>query len=162
MKTLKKIFAVITAITAMAAGTGCKKEVPESGYMNVQMREARTSDGSAPTNPTGLLLSAVNLDIKSVEVHYANEAQGNNGWVALNTNAGIYDLLMFKNDITATLAGDTRLPVGTITQMRLILGPNNSVFVEGDAEHSLTVPGGTETGIKINVNASIPAGEHTT
>src|ERR1051326_1160465 len=110
MKTLKKIFAAVIVAAAMAAGTGCKKEIPESGYMSVQMSEARTSDGSSPANPTSSLISAVNLDIKSMEVHYANEMQGNSGWVALNTNAGIYDVLMLRNDITATLAGDTKLP----------------------------------------------------
>lgn len=154
--------AIITVMMALAAGMGCKKENPGAGYMNVQMSEARIASGSTSDASPNPVFSAVNLDIKSVEVHYANETQENSGWVSLNTNAGIYDVLMLQNDITATLAGDTKLPLGTITQMRLVLGPENSVLVSGDSQHMLTVPSGEESGIKINLNTTILSGKHTT
>lgn len=155
MKTLKKIFAALTVI-AVIVMAGCKKESADA-YMAVKMTEARNSGGSS-TPPDGMpLVTAVNLDIQSVEVHYSNTAEGNAGWVTLSTKAGVYDLLALQNDVTATLADDTKLPVGHATQLRLILGNNNSVVVGGDVVHKLIVP---STEIKINIDASVPAHAH--
>ena len=49
MKTLKKIFAVLF-VTAIAATAGCKKDNGPSGYMAMQMTEARTSGSTSPCN----------------------------------------------------------------------------------------------------------------
>lgn len=157
MKTLKKIFAALTVI-AIVAMAGCKKDNNAEGYMAVKMSESRTTSGSTPADPGDpLIFSSVNLDIASVEVHYANEAEGQSGWITLNTQAGIYDMLTLQNDVTATIAGDTKLPVGKITQLRLILGPNNSVVISGGIAHTLKVP---STEVKINVGSSVPADAH--
>jgi hypothetical protein len=78
----------------------------------------------------------------------------------LNTNAGIYDLLKIQNDVTAVLTQDTKLPVGEITQLRLMLGTHNSLFISNDSEFSLTVPSAYNTGIKINVNTSVSSAQH--
>lgn len=157
MKTPNKIFAALF-ITALAALASCKKDNAPSGYMAASMTEARTSGSAAsPENPG---LTSVNIDIRSVEVHLENEAEGNAGWIELKTRAGIYDLLKLQNDVTAVLAEDTKLPVGHITQIRLILGGNNSVIIGGVNEQDLTVPSGDNSGLKINVNTTVKEDKH--
>ena len=156
MKTLKKIFAALMAI-ALTAAVGCKKDDAPAGFMAMHVTETRDNPSSPPSNMT-----AVYIEVTSVEVHYANEDEGNSGWVALHTKAGIYDLLALQNDVTAVLADDTKLPIGEVTQIRLILGSKNSIVITGNREFPLVVPSGEQSGIKINVNTSIPEGLHMT
>src|SRR5579872_5936682 len=78
---------------------------------------------------------------------------GSAGWIGLNTKAGVYNMLLLQNDVTAVLTDDTRLPLGKITQLRLILGGNNSVVeINSQVRHPLVIPGGD---IKLNVDSEI-------
>jgi hypothetical protein len=120
---------------------GCKKSDP-NGYMTVMMTDA----------PGDYL--QVNVDIKQVSVHYAN---GNN-WVNLNTNAGVYNLLTLQNNITTVLANNTQVPSGKVSQIRLLLGTNNTVMLSADSSiHPLKIPSAYTSGVKINVDAQIPS-----
>jgi hypothetical protein len=145
MKPFRNTLAVLT-VMVIAAMTGCKKN-GANGYMSVIMTDAPA------------IYTSVYVDIRSVEVHYTNEQQGTSGWAKLNTNSGVYDLLKLQNNAAATIAANTKLPVGEITQLRLILGTNNSVIISGDSQHTLKVPSEYNTGIKINVNSSITSGQ---
>jgi hypothetical protein len=123
----------------------CKKDKAEeagSGYMQMEM-----------TDTPGAYLH-VYADIKAVEIHREDE-NSPGGWVVLKTRAGIYDLLTLQNNVTAVLADSTLLPAGRVTQMRLILGANNSVVLHDNSSHALTVPSSMNTGVKINLNTTI-------
>src|SRR5678816_2181277 len=76
------------------------------------------------------LLTAVNLDIRECDIHYSKPYQVE-GWFALPSHVGIYNVLKLTNDATLILVQDTKLPQGTITQLRWILGPNNSIEMGG-------------------------------
>ncbi|MGZ3864188.1 MAG: DUF4382 domain-containing protein [Bacteroidia bacterium] len=142
MKT-KLLMRVLVCGMLTALFFGCKKE-NQNGYMTVKLTDA----------PGNYL--HVNVDVRSVDVHYSN---GPN-WVTLNTNAGVYDLLSLQNNVMAVLANNTMVPAGKVTQMRLILGSNNSVVLASDSTtHDLTVPGSYNSGVKINVDATIPGGQ---
>ena len=67
---------------------------------------------------------AIYLDIESVEVTMA----GGSPIVLTPIRPGLYDILRFRNGMD-TLLVRADLPVGTINQIRLILGPNNSIVV---------------------------------
>ena len=98
---------------------------------------------------------AVLVDIQSIEVHFATEDEGD--WVTLeNINTGIYDLLKFNNSLD-TLLVSADLPAGTVLQIRLILGENNSVVIDGE-EFALTTPSAQTSGLKLNVHAQLEAG----
>jgi predicted RNA-binding protein with TRAM domain len=108
---------------------------------------------------------AVNVEIKSIELHYARNDQSE-GWVKLSTNAGVYDLLRLRNGVSAIIAREADFPVGRVTQARLLLGDANQISVTrtGDFQvdtvtYPLEVPGGTQTGLKLNVNAQVVAGK---
>jgi hypothetical protein len=93
----------------------------------------------------------VNIDIVGVEV------TGENGAIAdLNVKAGIYNLLDFTNGID-TLIATGSIDEGTISQIRLILGDNNTVVVDG-VTYSLSTPSAQESGLKLQVHDELKAG----
>nr|WP_288879259.1 DUF4382 domain-containing protein [uncultured Pedobacter sp.] len=69
------------------------------------------------------------------------------------TQPGIYNLLDFSNGME-TLLCQTQLPVGKISQMRLILGDNNSVVVDGTTK-PLSTPSGQQSGLKFNIHQDL-------
>jgi hypothetical protein len=95
---------------------------------------------------------AVLIDIQEVQLHSENQ-----GWVSVPlANPGVYNLLDFSNGMD-TLLGSCEMEAGTISQVRLILGNNNSILVDGVA-FPLTIPSGSTSGLKFNVHQEIVAG----
>lgn len=93
----------------------------------------------------------VYLDIQQVAVTMSGSSE-----VTLNAvRPGIYDLLKFRNGLD-TLLARADIPAGTVSQMRLILGNNNSVVVSG-VSYPLTTPSAQESGIKLNLNQTFAA-----
>jgi len=107
------------------------------------------------------------VTIEKVRVHQSSSAGDNDaGWseVALVAPQRV-DLLTLNNGTLLPL-GQTELPAGTYTQMRLVLAPNtaasplaNAIMPTGGAETALTTPSGQQSGLKMNVNIAVPAGE---
>lgn len=97
------------------------------------------------------MFDAVLIDLQSVEI------TGNGGGVVLlNTNAGIYNLLDFSNGLDTLIAtGD--LDAGTISQIRLILGPENSVIVD-NVSYPLSTPSAQQSGLKLQVHQTFEPG----
>lgn len=94
---------------------------------------------------------AVMVDVQGVEVIGSNGST-----VLLNTHNRVYNLLNFSNGVDTLLAtGD--LEVGTVSQIRLILGPNNSVKV-GGVVYPLSTPSAMQSGLKLQVNQTLEAG----
>lgn len=99
---------------------------------------------------------ALYLDIRGVAFHTDAD-----GWTTFDAIVpGVYDLLEFRNGVD-TLITRTTLPAGKLSQVRFILGENNSIVVDG-TEHPLKVPSGEESGLKFNVHQElIPDGSYT-
>jgi hypothetical protein len=104
------------------------------------------------------------VTVEKVRVHRsatATDAEG--GWseVVLPTPQRI-DLLTLTNGALAPL-GQTLLPAGTYTQLRLVLSENtaanplaNAVRATGSAsETALTTPSAAQSGLKLNVNIEV-------
>ena len=98
---------------------------------------------------------AVYVDIQEIRVNATDDAE--NGWVTLdNINDGVYNLLDLANG-TDTLLADNELPSGMIKQIRLVLGDQNSV-VDGDDSVAMDTPSAQQSGLKLQVNASLEPG----
>ena len=95
----------------------------------------------------------VNIDIQGVQV---NSSDGNSGWVSLDIEEGVYNILDLTNGID-TLLGAIELPAGKIEQIRLVLGSNNSVKVDGQTVN-LSTPSAQQSGLKLNLNADLVEG----
>lgn len=104
----------------------------------------------------------VYVTIEKVRVHQSASADdADAGWheIVLNPARGI-DLLTLRNGELEEL-GETTLPAGQYTQMRLVLAENttfpfaNAVVPTGGPEVPLTTPSGAKTGLKANVNITV-------
>jgi hypothetical protein len=113
-----------------------------SGKATVSMR---LTDGPADYD-------AVYLDIQQVEV----TMEGSSAVMLTPIRPGQYDILRFRNGLD-TLLLRTEVPAGKVGQIRLILGNNNYVVVNG-VSHQLTTPSGQTSGIKLNLQETFMAG----
>jgi len=94
---------------------------------------------------------AVYIDVQAVEL---TGEDGNN--FDLDVVPGIYNLLDLSNGIDTIIAtGD--IDAGTIQQIRLILGDDNSVVVDGTS-YPLETPSAQESGLKLQVHDEFEAG----
>ena len=106
---------------------------------------------------------AVHVTILKVRVHSSDTASdGDAGWseVVLNPAKRV-DLLKLTNGVLEEL-GQTPLPVGKYTQLRLVLAANdlanplaNSVVPAGGTEVALKTPSGQQSGLKTNIDIDI-------
>jgi Domain of unknown function (DUF4382)/Carboxypeptidase regulatory-like domain len=95
----------------------------------------------------------VNIDIQDVQV---NSGDGNSGWVSLDVEKGVYDILKLTNGLD-TLLGSAELPAGKISQIRLVLGSENTIKVGSETE-LLSTPSAQQSGLKLKVNATLQEG----
>ena len=93
----------------------------------------------------------VNVDIQAVEVHGEE-----GGWRALDVENGVYNLLELSNGLDPLLA-TAEFPASKISQIRLILGNNNTVKVNG-VLYNLSTPSAQQSGLKLNKNANLKPG----
>ena len=97
---------------------------------------------------------AVNIEVQDVLIKY----QGDEPEISLDdVNAGVYDLLELTGGNHVVLSDDDDVAIGTINQIRLILGDENSVVVNGET-HPLQTPSAQQSGLKIQVNEELEAG----
>jgi hypothetical protein len=93
----------------------------------------------------------VNVDIIGVEFKVNSATTVN-----LDVNPGIYNLLDFANGAD-TLIAFADVPSGELSQVRLILGPNNSIVVDGQP-YPLETPSAMQSGLKLNVHSTLQPG----
>jgi hypothetical protein len=110
---------------------------------------------------------AVNVTIERIRVHQSSGAGDTDaGWTDLPvTPARRVNLLDLTNGVLEEL-GQTQLPAGRYTQLRLVLAPNggtlplaNSVVPTGGTEVALTTPSAQQSGLKLNVGIEVGANQ---
>ena len=140
----KYFYLNVLVICAMAFLTGCSKS---ENNRNAELQVMLTD---APAD-----YDAVLIDIQDVQIHVSeNEAEGS--WQSLEVNKGVYNLLDFRNGMDTVLATMV-LPAGTISQMRLVLGPNNQIETGGEL-YNLETPSAQQSGLKLNIHATLTGG----
>jgi hypothetical protein len=96
---------------------------------------------------------AINVDIEQISIHISTDTNATSGWFDLETIPGVYNLLDYIASDTL-IAFDSLLVVQKVSQIRLILGANNTV-VEDGVTYDLDTPSGQTSGIKIQVHADL-------
>ena len=91
------------------------------------------------------------IDVREVMVKYAGGED-----LDLGINAGIYDLMELTAGVNVLLYNDD-VPAGKITQIRLVLGDNNTIVVDGQT-FPLDTPSAQQSGLKIQVNQILEEG----
>ena len=143
---MRKLIPILAlAFTACLFYT-CQKET-SMGADRARLQVYLTDDPGA--------FDEVIIDIQDVKVHLSSDTSG--GWQSLSqVRTGTYDLLQLVDD-KDTLLGGADLPSGRIEQIRLVLGPNNYVKVDGQT-YELKTPSAQQSGLKLNVHQDIQAG----
>lgn len=93
----------------------------------------------------------VNVDIQQVVI----KGYGNNAEYDLtdSTGAGVYNLLDYQNGLD-TLLGEITVDYDSISQIRLVLGPENSVMVDS-VLYPLETPSAQQSGLKVKVQGEL-------
>ncbi len=98
----------------------------------------------------------VNIDIRSVQIH-REETDNGTDWITLGEiNPGVYNLLDFANGADTLLASHS-LPAGKISQIRLVLGDNNTLKLKDGTVVDLKTPSGQTSGVKLDIDAVLEA-----
>jgi len=143
-KSMKTILILFSTIILLSACNKSENDHPVSGKATMSVY---LTDGPGPYD-------AIMIDLQSIEV---NSSSSDNGWKQLDViHPGVYNLFHLRNGID-TLIASGELPAGKISQIRLILGPNNSVIIDGTS-YPLETPSAQQSGIKLNIDAQLTAG----
>ena len=137
---MKKIILTSAVAILLFGLPSCSSDNAASGNYSYKVR---LTDDPGP-------YSEVNVDIQAVEV-----TGGNGQTVTLNTNAGVYNLLDFTNGADTLIATST-LTDSRVNQIRLILGPNNTIVSNG-VTYPLSTPSAEQSGLKLLINQNLQA-----
>ncbi|TXE08196.1 DUF4382 domain-containing protein [Gelidibacter salicanalis] len=97
----------------------------------------------------------VYIDIVDVMVKVNDAGDGEEGWQSLNAiNAGVYDLLTLTGGVNVLLVDDFEVLSGTLNQIRLVLGDDNTVVIDGET-FPLKTPSAQQSGLKIKINQTL-------
>lgn len=139
------VFAAGLALSACGGGSG-------NGTMRVSLTDAPACG-----------FDTVFVTVDKVRVHRSASAEpGDSGWSEIVVSpARRIDLLSLTNGVLEQL-GQTQLPAGSYTQMRLVLAENgasapfaNAVTPIGGSEVALDTPSGQQTGLKMNLDVEV-------
>jgi hypothetical protein len=97
----------------------------------------------------------VNIDVRDVRINYSNDTA--KGWTSLGgVKTGNYDVLSLANGKEAILA-NAQINAGKIQQIRLVLGDNNFVKVDGKT-YELKTPSAQQSGLKMKIRQEVNEG----
>jgi hypothetical protein len=97
---------------------------------------------------------AVNIVVTEVSVHLSS-GDTVSGWTVISDSLRTINLLYLTNG-NFDILGTRRLHVGRYSQIRLKIGTGSNVVVDG-VTHSLEIPSGSQTGLKLNHQFDIEA-----
>jgi len=140
MKKLTTLF-LLVAVTGFYS---CNDNSSQSTRLNVKLVD-KPAD-----------YAEVNVEVIGISINYGGE-NDESGWQELETSGGIYNLL----ELTAgneVLLVSNEIPSGSISQIRLLLGENNSVIEKEGDSYPLVTPSGQSSGVKINLNQNFESG----
>ncbi|SFV33258.1 DUF4382 domain-containing protein [Thermoflavifilum thermophilum] len=151
---MQKQFLFLPMLTgAIIAGlllySSCQKTSVSTGPAHV---EFYLTDDPGP-------YQAVWIDVQQVWVNTSSDtSSSSSGWQQVPLlKPGLYNLLSLRNGVD-TILGAIDLPAGRISQIRLVLGTNNSLVLNDGTQVALTTPSAQQSGLKLNVDQTITAG----
>lgn len=152
MKTSFKF--VVVALGAIAMMVACKKDDSSSDGSSTSNMQVKMVDAPSPYS-----FEEVNVDVRGIDANITSMATGQSQWVTMTSEARVYNLLSLANGIEA-LIGQATVNAGTLTQVRLHLGPHNSVKSMDGVTHNMDLAPGAET-VLVNVNNEQVIAGHT-
>ena len=151
MKTVQQISRhrlFLPAVILCLLFASCSKD--KSAGMNPAGPAGKSSVNIYLTDDQSLVFDQVNLDIRKLEIKvedsselkHESEHQGDvddkdsrgdvsGGWVAVNINPGVYNILKYRNGLDTLFATSTFPTTRSLKKVRLTLGTNNTAVLNG-------------------------------
>ncbi|UNY99976.1 DUF4382 domain-containing protein [Zhouia spongiae] len=96
---------------------------------------------------------AVKIDVQDVMIQYKEDGP----WESIgDINTGVYDLLELTGGVNVVVA-DNEIPSGVVKHIRLVLGDDNTIVVNGE-EINLDTPSAQQSGLKLKLNQELETG----
>lgn len=153
---ISKISIIILLISSVISLNSCNKDDDNNDEdlnptidFNVSLKSSNSSKTVA--------YDSINLEILQISIHTSSDTGTTSGWFDLATNVGIYDLLDFVNNDTI-IAYDSIFEVRSVSQIRLLLGENNTISEDGII-YDLETPSAQTSGIKVQIHTTFIPGE---
>ncbi len=155
-----RFLSILTILVTSFAFTACSSNSGSgTGTMQVSLTDAPAAYDEVNIEITQVL---VNKDEDAEEPD--EDGEGNedgdddkNGWDSIMDNSMTVNLLDYQNGATLDL-GQTELEAGRYNQIRLMLGDDNTVVIDGET-YALVTPSAKQSGYKLNVQADVEEGQ---
>lgn len=142
LKNLKAFFLATIVIVFF----GCNENDTTSSTQGTSRISVKLMDD--PGDYENVFIDVIDVMVKFDE----DDNDDDSGWQSLEAiNTGIYDLLELTGGVNVLLVDDYEIPSGTLKQIRLILGEDNTVVIDGET-FPLRTPSAQQSGLKIQVN----------
>ncbi len=140
--TLFRIFPIFATLVCLAfvlggcggGGAGTGSVGGGSGTLAIHLSDAG-----------GNGITAANLTITKIEAHIGSK------WETVFTGSQTVNLLDLRN--TDMVLGSALVTAGNYTQVRIFV--SNATVTDATGVHSVTIPSGLQTGIKVNLNYTV-------
>ncbi len=147
MKFRNTLAALALAASATLLFTACSKNETSSSANTAKFQVYLTDDPGD--------YDEVIIDVRDILINYSSDTAS--GWQSLaNVRTGSYDVLKLVNNKDTMLA-DADIKAGKIQQIRMVLGSNNYVKVDGQT-YQLQTPSAQQSGLKLNIHQDVNAG----
>ncbi len=144
-KKLQILSTLVLAVTVLFSACNVSDSSDEgTGQLVVQLTDAPGD------------YDAVFIDIESVRVKLDEDSDDEfdeEGWITVSDEEVRVNLLDLQNGETI-LIGDEELEAGAYHQIRLILGEDNTVVIDGESI-PLKTPSAQQSGLKLNIDAEV-------
>ena len=100
------------------------------------------------------------VNVEIIDVLY-NSTEDDEGWKSI-TEEGFKPIIVDLTDLVAgneLILSDVIIPSGMLQQIRLVLGNNNTLVIEGEPNPiDLDTPSGQQSGLKLKINTELEPG----
>lgn len=150
---------VIVATLMVLAFSSCQEEFVDERLDPIGEKSGdliiRLTDAPFPTD----LVAEANVTVNKIDIRKTNEDDGY-PFITISEEEQTFNLLELTNGVTAILA-DTAIDSGSYNLIRLYVSDAN-VMLSDSTIYDLKVPGGAQTGIKVNINPAVTIGDEST
>lgn len=149
LKSLKFIFSSLFLVLLVGCNNDTSDSFPDESMSRISVRLV-----DEPGD-----FDHVYIEVLDVMIKYNDDSEDKDGWQSLDAlNPGVYDLLELTGGVDLLLVEDYELPPGTLNQIRLVLGEDNTVVCDGGEPIPLRTPSAQQSGLKLQVNHELEAG----
>ena len=151
---MKQISLLLTfALTMLVGFTSCDSTNSNGGTGTM---EVTMTDAPANYDSVQVTINEVRVRQENDSDSEADETDGESeedGWVTISDQQMTVNLLELTNGSQVSL-GSQELEAGAYSQIRLVLGDENTVTVDGET-YPLQTPSAQQSGLKLNVDAEV-------